>query len=257
MFFVPNGAAYAASTNSPTSPNTIHGIDTRTPPSAKVIQSNAAAEKKVKSFLSKHQIHPLCASIANSPFITCTYDYVDLNMAYQTQQTGYWCGPASTSEVLAYFGFNYSQSYLASYEGTSSTYGTNTGNVQKALNNLTPPGYYWPWLTTGDANYSSDWYNDMYYSLFNRGKPAIDGIYMSTANGTYLNYNWQVDMSTYGVSQVWHYVASDGLHDTSSGHYVHYVDSFDDGIKNYQTNGPWWITQSTMITVSHQGTGLL
>ncbi len=229
-------------------------------PPTLAIQENAVAQLQVKAYIAQHVIHPYCVQTATGVHTSaplCYSDYKVLGVAYQRQQESYWCGPASTVEILAYLGIDESQANMASYEGTTKS-GTYFGNVQGALNYFTPPGNYWLWLTPNVSNYSSDWWNDMYYSLFNRGKPAVDGIYMSTANNIYIDYNWEVLMKTYSQnSQVWHIIASDGLSDSTTVHQAHFVDSFDDGWPQYQTLGNWWTGQSQMIATSQAGAGLL
>lgn len=83
----------------------------------------------------------------------------------------------------------------------------------------------------------------MMYSIFSRGRPAIQGVY--------INYNlpgWQNNTG-------WHYLASDGLKEDSYGNdSVHYADSFDTG---HLSLGYHWISYSLMETVAYNGTGVI
>lgn len=95
-----------------------------------------------------------------------------LGVAHQTQQTDYWCGPASASMLVKYLGYNKSQSQMAGLLGTT-TNGTGAGNnVSSALNtaiNGSKFYYLWRWHTYSDIDGIR---GNIHYTI-NSGAPAI------------------------------------------------------------------------------------
>lgn len=72
----------------------------------------------------------------------------NLNVKHQTQQTDYYCGPASASMKVKYLGFNKSQNDMAKLLGTTSSAGTGAGNgAANALNKVasSKAKFSWSW----------------------------------------------------------------------------------------------------------------
>jgi hypothetical protein len=66
-----------------------------------------------------------------------------LQIAHQTQQTGYWCGPTTVAMASAYAGTNQSQQAIATYIGTT-TAGSDRNQVARGLRWVTGEQGYTP-----------------------------------------------------------------------------------------------------------------
>lgn len=80
---------------------------------------------------------------------------VEIYIPFQTQQTDYYCGPASARMVLGGIGYYRTQDQMASLLGTTVN-GTNAGNgVANALNSVVAGSQYefrWQWHTYTDIS---------------------------------------------------------------------------------------------------------
>lgn len=88
------------------------------------------------------------ASMSRASRIT-TPERVILQVPFQTQQTDYWCGPASAKMLLETIGYNYSQQQLANMLGTNARIGTEAGHkIPNVLNSIVKGSRYhfnWEW----------------------------------------------------------------------------------------------------------------
>lgn len=74
----------------------------------------------------------------------------NLSMTHYYQINNYYCGPTSAQMIILYIsGKWYSQPTLASYMGTSPTYGTSNGAIKNAINYYAAGGY---WEAGYDGN---------------------------------------------------------------------------------------------------------
>ena len=132
-----------------------------------------------------------------------------INFPFQTQQTNYWCGPASASMLLRSIGYNYSQTTMASKMGTT-TNGTNAGApVVNALNSVTKGSrYYFRWQWHNYSQVSTikshvvqalDWGNPVMVNtmegpgdVYIRGHNIGGWLYHYGLVGDYFNYGNEV-----------------------------------------------------------------
>lgn len=120
----------------------------------------------------------------------------NLNMTHYYQVNGYYCGPTSVQMIVLYVsGRWYSQYTIASYCGTSPTYGTSNWAVKQGINYYAGAGYW-------EANYSGDRIRN---NISNRRPPNVN---MQCRYLAYWGYSWAM-----------HHSPVKGY--TSGGFYVH------------------------------------
>ena len=226
------------------------------PPNSGVGMTQAQIQEGIQA---QNQLNQSLASSGGiTPYvISGAYSYM-LGLSVQKQQTGYWCGPASTSESLNWLGFPRTQSQMASIMGTT-TAGTNFGQIPYGLNTQTPTGYHWVNLYKGsysEFNYDTNWSNDMYLDIITKkNRPAIQDTHIYSGSALLHGYG--------STTNIWHYLASDGLslgyskyidgYGYTTGGTIHYLDS--NGASS-SILGAWWWWQSDLETVSYAGNGL-
>lgn len=227
----------------------MHGIDTSAPIPAWALTQSLQAQKNVDAYMASHHIHH-AQPLVLCPDGTCGYYNKTLGVTAHVQNQWYYCGPASASEILSFVGKSYSQDDLANRMGTTPQQGTDPTKLASTLNSLTPPGYAWVNLYSGNYStvsaYSPDWWNDMYYSIFTRGRPADEAVHFTGNGETLIGWNYN--------NQAWHFVTADGMLYNLGGTSDHYVDSYNGYTSSF---GPHWINETTLMDVSYYGRGLI
>jgi hypothetical protein len=121
-------------------------------------------------------------------------------IARRTQETGYWCGPASVQMLQYYFGQPCSQQAIANGCGTTSSYGTSVSAIVGWLDDYPMTGYmYLPSWFVWEAKscYNEGWQGflqDMYSSCGNWGSGQIWNLCTYPSNSCHLpgyNFNGQ------------------------------------------------------------------
>ncbi len=157
-----------------------------------------------------------------------------LNIEYQVQQTGYWCGPAATRVALSAWGAPPSQQALAQELGTT-TNGTDwIGQITQVLNEHLGPGTY---VTTEMPNdpptpaEREQLWSDIMRSI-HAGYPVVANIVAPASNHP----------PGYPSSTIYHYFAVAGY--DSNARKVYIADS-----ANFGGNQLYWLTFDQLATL--------
>lgn len=121
-----------------------------------------------------------------------------LNIAHQTQNNGYYCGPAAASMIVKALGFNKSQSQMASILKTSSSTGTEAGDVLASrLNSVTSSKATFRWQWHDYRNVST--IENHIIQAINYGNGVMVNT-MESAGDYYLKgHGWTTTLYHYGV----------------------------------------------------------
>jgi peptidase C39-like protein len=151
-----------------------------------------------------------------------SYDH-KMNVPYYLQERSYWCGPATTRQILgAIVSTPASQTSLASDLGTD-TNGTYFPLIAKVLNNRKPDQPGGPWIKA-DIVHQGDLIARMDYNAMNNIAGALH-IKLLTAFFSYYNYDHDG-----------HIMASAGVRKNKAGIYHgYYTDPYNEG--SYRSGG--------------------
>jgi len=140
------------------------------------------------------------------------------------QETGYWCGPASTQVVLNSRGINMSEQELARQIGTTVNGTDYVGLIERVLDNITPDARYTSvYIENDPATY--DQRKDLWLNIVR----SIDAGYGVVMNWVAPPSNYPVGVKgstspSYRGGTVFHYVACMGYDDTNGARAVWIAD---------------------------------
>lgn len=158
-----------------------------------------------------------------------------------TQDTYYWCGPASAQTVIrAATGTLYAERLLASYMGTTIEGTPDISNVKRALDKYAPAGAWQTTYITGNAATVSQrdllWTNVT--ASINAGYGVVANIIAPPSNYPRAAYT-STQSPAYAGGVVYHYIALMGYAYNESGRYVWVADS---GFRPYG----YWVTMEQL-----------